>query len=139
MPLLWVILATAVTLGILFALLSYSLFRFQRQIRQQFEQKFQDANQIIQEGRPPVTWTQRERQQIGTLQSRGESAAKVARVGERSKRRCLQQLRLLIRFLDNGRFYDSLETRQMMVERLAEIYEQWRQEPWERLINREIE
>lgn len=134
MELLWMILATALILGLLIALISYSLFWFQRRMARQFEQKFQDAHQILQGGRPPDAWVQSARAQVKKVRSHGKNGSAPARVGERAKQRCLHQLRLLIRFLENGRFYDSLATRELMVERLWEIHAQWRQEPWEHLI-----
>lgn len=132
MTLLWISIAAAVGLGLVFALINYSLFWFQRQAGHQFEEKFQDATQIIQSGLPPPSWTKKARQQI---HHSGKNADQIARIGNQAKRRCLQQLHALLGVLENGRFYDSLETRQMLVEKLADIYAQWQHEPWERLIN----
>lgn len=129
MTLLASIVAAAVALGVLFALISYSLLWLQRQAGRQFEQKFADANQIIQTGRPPVAWVQKERRQIETLSPPGKDARASARIGNRAKRHCLHQLHHLTRFLENGRFYDSLETRESIVEQLQAIHEQWLTQP----------
>lgn len=134
MSLFWIILATAVTFGILFALIGYALLWLQRRTSRQFEQLFQDANQIIQEERPPAAWVQRERNQVKRRRSPNKNAAAQTGVGIRAKRRCLHQLRVLIHFLENGRFYDSLVTRDLMVERLWAIHEQWLKEPAEYFI-----
>lgn len=131
MSLFLIILAIAVTFGILFALISYVLIWFQRRTSRQFEQLFQDANQIIQEERPPAAWVQRERNQLKRWRSPDKHTAAETGVGNRAKRRCLHRLRVLIRFLENGRFYDSLATRDLMVERLWAIHEQWLKEPVE--------
>ena len=131
MSLFWIILAIAVTFGILFALISYALIWFQRRTSRQFEQLFQDANQIIQEERPPAAWVQRGRNQVKWRRSPNKDTAAQMDVGNRAKRRCLHRLRVLIRFLENGRFYDSLATRDLMVERLWAIHEQWLKEPME--------
>ncbi|RIK43922.1 MAG: hypothetical protein DCC55_04025 [Chloroflexi bacterium] len=135
MTLLWVILATALTLGLLFALITYSLFWLQRRAARQFEQKFQDANQLIQGGRPPAAWVQSERAQVKKMRSQGKNGAAQARIGARARQRCLRNLRALIHFLGDGRFYDSLETRELIVERLWGIHGQWLQEPWEYFID----
>jgi len=130
-----IILGTAVGLGVLFAMIGYSLLWLQRQAGRQFEQKFHDATQIIQAGHPPAAWVQREHEQVKKWRSQNKSAAAIARVGARAKRRCLHQLRVLIHFLENGRFYDSLETRELIVERLWEIHGQWLKDPWEHFTN----
>jgi len=129
MTLLGSIIAAAVALGVLFALISLSLFWLQRQAGRQFEQKFADANQIIQTGRPPAAWAQKERRQIERLRTLDKEATAMARIGNRAKRRSLNQLHRLTRFLENGRFYDSLETRELMVEQLQAIHEQWLTQP----------
>lgn len=134
MTLLGIIVAAAVTLGGIFALISYSLFRLQRQAGHQLEQKFADANQIIQTGRPPTAWTQQGRRQIEKLRHQGRTAGAAARVGNRVQQRCLHRLRALVHFLENGRFYDSLETREQLVEKLWEIHEQWRADSWEHFL-----
>lgn len=66
MLLFWILLATAVAFGLLLALISYSLLWFQRRSSRQFEQLFQDANQILQAERPPAAWVQSERNQVNT-------------------------------------------------------------------------
>ncbi len=125
MSLFWVLLATAVTFGLLFALISYSLLWLQRRASRQFEQLFQDANQILQTERPPATWVQSEHHPLKTGRRQHNQGALRTRLGARAKRRCLRQLRALIQFLENGRFYDSPETRDLMVDRLWAIHEQW--------------
>jgi hypothetical protein len=135
MTLWWILAITVVSFGVLFALFSYSLLWWQRRVGRQFEQNFADANQIIQTRRPPTAWVQPARLQAKRLQDRGGDPVTLARTGKRARQRCLQRLRGLIRLLENGRFYDSLETRALIVEKLEEVYGQWLHEPWEWLVN----
>ncbi|MBX3011719.1 MAG: hypothetical protein KF832_09425 [Caldilineaceae bacterium] len=134
MTLIWIILAAAIGMGLIFALISLSFVWLQRQAGRQFEEKFQDANHIAQSERPPPAWRAHTRQLLQENQARGQRTAQLDRVGNRAKKRYLRQLQALIGFLENGRFYDSLATRQELVDRLKDIHAQWQQLPWEELI-----
>jgi hypothetical protein len=120
--------------GLTLALLRLSLYWLQRQTARQFEARFREANEIIQGGCPPEPWVSAYRQRIDHLRRTGKSTQALQRVGTRAQKTCLRKLDTLAEFLENGRFYESLETRTLLVDELYAIRDRWAASSWEMLL-----
>jgi hypothetical protein len=134
MVLLLVVFLFALCFGLVVALLRLSLQRMQKQAAAQLAAHFDDADTIIRSGRAPASWVSTYRQQLDKMRNAGKSDRAIQRVGVRAQKACLRQLNFLVNFLENGRFYDSLETREMMVDALRAVHEQWSTSSWEELL-----
>lgn len=135
MTFLLILLLFALGLGLVMTLFVLSLTRIQSQTARQFEERVQDANQIMQSERAPTSWVTRERRQIERLRRAGKDDQAIARVGRRAQQRCRRQLASLINFLENGQFYDTLETRAMMIDALSNVAEKWATASWEAVVD----
>jgi hypothetical protein len=134
MVFLFVLLLFALGFGLIIALLRLSLYWVQKQAARQFEDRFREADEIIQWGKAPESWVISYRQRIDHMRRTGKSERAIQRLGTRAKKQCLQQLNSLIKFLENGRFYESLETRELMVDALYAIHDRWAASSWEILL-----
>jgi hypothetical protein len=134
MVLLLVILLLALCFGLVLTLLRLSLHRMQKRAAEQLAARFHEADEIIRWGRAPESWVCPYRQEIARMRSAGKSNRAIQRVGARAQKICLRRLHFLVTFLENGRFYDSLATREMMVDALRAVHEQWSAASWEALL-----
>jgi hypothetical protein len=96
--------------------------------------QFQAVEQIVNEGRPPESWLQPYRQKIERLHQRGASAVDIEREGREAQRHCLQRLDQLIRFLKDGSFYDSPESKVTVLETMEERRAEWAAQGWQALM-----
>jgi hypothetical protein len=134
MVFLLVLLLFALGFGLMIALLRLSLYWLQKQTARHFENRFGEANEIIRWGRAPEPWVRTYRQRIDHMRRTDKSHLAIQRLGARAQKDCLRRLRSLVKFLENGRFYDSLETRTMMVDALWAVHNQWAASSWEILL-----
>jgi len=133
MSVLLILLLVALGFGLILALISLSLLRFKRQAGEQLTIKFQEANKIVNQQQVPEAWLAPFRQQLEKARRSGSPEKTVERVGERAKKHVLKELKSLIQFLENGQFYDSLETRTMLVDALKAQQQAWADHNWQAL------
>jgi hypothetical protein len=134
MVFLFVLLLFALGFGLTIALLRFSLYWLQKQAARQFEDRFREADEIIQWGRVPESWVSTYRQRIDHMRRTGQSEQAIQRLGRRAQKQCLRRLDSLVKFLENGRFYESLETRELMVDTLYAVHDRWTASSWETLL-----
>ena len=164
MPILLVVILFACAIGIVIALLTLSIQRISRRVIEQYRDRLDDANTIVNQGRPPDSWVQPFRERIGAAKagregtgvkreresslptSRGfsplhflthRSARSVEQVGEQARGQCLKRLKRLISFMEKGQFYDDDETREIVVKTLRVEYDRWTSCHWSELVRSE--
>ena len=109
-------------IGIVFALIMISLNKITARVFEQYGVRLKDANFIVNQGRPPESWVEPFRRQLAETTSGQDSST---RIGERAKRLCLKRLKLLLRFMEKGKFYDNERTRATVLRSLRREYERW--------------
>ena len=147
MPILVVIILFACAIGIVLALITLSLQRISGRVVEQYRQRLDDANTIMNQGSPPDSWVEQFRLQIeesrsGTARTSeskifslgGGREASAEEIGEKARKRCLKRLRMLTSFMEKGNFYDEDRTKDMVVTSLRSMYEKWGSCPWEDLV-----
>ena len=65
MPILLVVILFACFIGIVLALITLSLNRISGRVIEQYREKLDDANAIMNQGSPPDSWVEKYRQRIG--------------------------------------------------------------------------
>ncbi|MYC93592.1 MAG: hypothetical protein F4X14_01355 [Caldilineaceae bacterium SB0661_bin_32] len=147
MPILVVIILFACAIGIVLALITLSLQRISGRVVEQYKQKLDDANTIINQNAPPDSWVQPFRARIGErpdgvpyapgeaifyfVKGRDRSAEEI---GEQARKHCLKRLRMLTSFMEKGNFYDDDRTKEMVVNSLKSEYDKWASCHWTDLV-----
>ncbi len=147
MPLLLVIFLFACVIGIVLALITLSLQRISGRALKQFKARLNDADTIVNQGQVPESWIHPFRQRLEEVRpasvvlrataGRDKDERAVARIEERAKKHCLKKLRSLIEFMENGQFYDSVETRETVLKTLKTQHDEWASSDWRALVQRE--
>ena len=149
MPLLLAVILFACVIGIVLALITLSLQRISGRVIEQYKEKLDDANSIMEQGVPPDSWVEQFRRRLGeaATESPGSSSQKsiaskmigreksVEQIGEQARRQCLKRLKTLTAFMAKGNFYDDDQTREMVVDSLKNVNDKWSSCHWADLIN----
>ena len=77
---------------------------------------------IVETGRVPAQWKKPFQRRLS--QARGNTAREAA-IRQEAQAAYLQKLDALIRYLEHSKLVDSEETRQVVLERLAQVRETW--------------
>ena len=138
MPLLLLVILFACVIGIALALITLSLQRISGRVIDQYKDRLDDANSIVNQRRPPESWIQPFKQRLEGAASGSQEKSpprdqdgatrrddSVERIGEQAKRLCLKRLKTLIAFMEKGKFYDGDETREVVLNSLRSEYERW--------------
>ena len=132
--LLVILLVLVICMGLVIALIQlttrWALFRATRQI----EHRFRAAEAIVNEGQVPEMWVRSFRQRIDKIRQSGGTDDDIERVGRQAHQHCLRQLDSLIRFLQDKDFFDSPETRSIVLKSLHQQRDKWATEGWQALI-----
>ena len=153
MPILLVIILFACAIGIVLALITLSLSRISGRVVEQYKQKLDDANTVINQNAPPNSWVQPFRARIedaraGNLNSSQDAffaffkgrERTVEEIGEQTRKHCLKRLKMLTSFMEKGNFYDEDRTKAMVVNSLKSEYDRWTTCHWTDLVpDRETE
>lgn len=147
MPILVVIILFACAIGVVLALITLSLQRISGRVVEQYKQKLDDANTIINQNAPPDSWVQPFRARIGErpdgvsyspgeaifyfVKGRDRSAEEI---GEQARKHCLKRLKMLTSFMEKGNFYDEDRTKEMVVNSLKSEYDKWASCHWTDLV-----
>jgi len=137
-PILVVIILFACAIGIVLALITLSLSRISGRVVEQYKQKLDDANTVINQNAPPDSWVRPFRARIddaraGRLNSsqdaffslfRGRDRS-VEEIGEQARKHCLKRLKMLTSFMEKGNFYDEDRTKVMVVNSLKSEHDRW--------------
>lgn len=147
MPILVVIILFACAIGIVLALITLSLSRISGRVVEQYKEKLDDANTIINQNAPPDSWVQHFRARIeghpdGVPYSPGEAVfyfvkgrdRSAEEIGEQARKHCLKRLRMLTSFMAKGSFYDDDRTKEMVVNSLKSEYDKWASCHWTDLV-----
>lgn len=147
MPILVVVILFACAIGIVLALITLSLQRISGRVVEQYRQRLDDANTIMNQGSPPDSWVEHFREQIegsrsGKARSSGSKFfslgggrdATAEEIGERARKHCLKRLRILTSFMEKGNFYDEDRTKDMVVTSLKSEYDRWASCHWADLV-----
>ena len=149
MPLLLAVILFACVIGIVLALITLSLQRISGRVIEQYKERLDDANSIMEQGVPPDSWVEQFRRRIG--ETTGESPVSSSQksiasktigreksaeqIGEQARRQCLKRLKTLTSFMAKGNFYDGDQTREMVVDSLKNVHDKWSSCHWADLIN----
>ncbi|MDE0141278.1 MAG: hypothetical protein OXI80_11265 [Caldilineaceae bacterium] len=147
MPILVVIILFACAIGIVLALITLSLQRISGRVVEQYKQKLDDANTIINQSAPPDTWVQPFRARMkgrpdGVSYTPGEAIFYFVKgrdrsadeIGEQARKHCLKRLKMLTSFMEKGNFYDDDRTKEMVVKSLKSEYDEWASCHWSDLV-----
>ena len=126
-----------VCIGLVIFLLKLTTYRVVSRVTQQVESGFRAADEIVNQKRVPEIWLRPFRQRIDEIRHSGRSDD-IEHVSRRAYKHCLRQLDSLIRFFQDGDFFDSPETRAMVLESLREQREKWAAEDWKALTESEL-
>lgn len=150
MPILVVIILFACAIGIVLALITLSLSRISGRVVEQYKQKLDDANRIINENVPPDSWVQPFRARIEDARAGNLNASQdaffalfkgrnrsVDEIGEQTRKHCLKRLKMLTSFMEKGNFYDEDRTKAMVVNSLKSEYDRWTTCHWTDLVSDE--
>ena len=149
MPLLLAVILFACVIGIVLALITLSLQRISGRVIEQYKERLDDANLIMEQGVPPDSWVEQFRRRIGDPASESPVSSSqksfasnmigreksVEQIGEQARRQCLKRLKTLTSFMAKGNFYDGDQTREMVVDSLKNVYDKWSSCHWADLIN----
>lgn len=150
MPILVVIILFACAIGIVLALITLSLQKISGRVVEQYRQRLDDANTIMNQGSPPESWVEHFRQQIEGSRS-GKAPASGSKffslgggrdatdeeIGERARKHCLKRLKMLTSFMEKGNFYDEDRTKNMVITSLKSEYEKWASCHWADLVQKD--
>ena len=147
MPILLVVILFACAIGIVLALITLSLQRVSGRVVEQYRQRLDDANTIMNQGSPPESWVEEFRVQIEGSSSREDSPSKGAsfslgggrnasaeEIGEKARKHCLKRLKVLTSFMEKGNFYDEDRTKEMVVSSLKAKQDRWASCHWAELV-----
>ena len=147
MPILVVIILFACAIGIVLALITLSLQRISGRVVEQYRQRLDDANTIMNRGSPPDSWVEQFRSRIeGARSGNGRTSeskifslgggreASADEIGEKARKHCLKRLKMLTSFMEKGNFYDEDRTKNMVVTSLRAEYEKWGSCHWADLV-----
>ena len=147
MPILVVIILFACAIGIVLALITLSLSRISGRVVEQYKQKLDDANTVINQSAPPDSWVRPFRTRIedaraGNLNSSQDAffaffkgrERSLEEIGEQARKHCLKRLKMLTSFMEKGNFYDEDRTKNMVVNSLKSEYERWTACHWTDLV-----
>ena len=147
MPILVVIILFACAIGIVLALITLSLSRISGRVVEQYKQKLDDANTVINQSAPPDSWVQPFRTRIedaraGNLNSSRDAffaffkgrERSLEEIGEQARKHCLKRLKMLTSFMEKGNFYDEDRTKNMVVTSLKSEYGRWTTCHWTDLV-----
>jgi len=122
-----------IVMGIICSLLIYFTNKFTRQAITRFEVRFKDADQIINQNQVPEDWIGGYRRKIDQFQTSGESSEKIDRIGKGAKRSVLNKIDSLYKLMEIGKFYDSTETKLMVLNTLEQRKMDWQERNWQDL------
>ncbi|MCY4411670.1 MAG: hypothetical protein OXC27_14535 [Caldilineaceae bacterium] len=139
MPLLLAVILFACVIGIVLALITLSLQRISGRVIEQYKERLDDANSIMDQGLPPDAWVEQFRKRIEGAaddSSPGSSPQGIPsltlgrdksaeEIGEQARRHCLKRLKTLTSFMEKGKFYDEDQTRDTVVKSLKNVYDMW--------------
>lgn len=147
MPILVVVILFACAIGIVLALITLSLQRISGRVVEQYRQRLDDANMIMNQGFPPDSWVEQYRAKIegsrsGPARSSGKTISPLGvgrdatdeEIGEKARKHCLKRLRILTSFMEKGNFYDEDRTKEMVVTSLKSEYDRWATCHWADLV-----
>ncbi len=139
MPLLLAVILFACVIGIVLALITLSLQKISGRVIEQYKERLDDANSIMEQGLPPDSWVEQFRRRIegAADDSSPDSSPKGIpsmtlgsdksdeQIGEQARRHCLKRLKTLTSFMEKGKFYDEDQTRDTVVKSLKNVYDMW--------------
>jgi hypothetical protein len=131
MPILLTLLIFAVILGFAIFLVRATMLWTLNQARHQFENRFHAAETIVNLKQVPEDWISAYRQRIEKIKDRGGNQSEIESQGKKAQGFCLKQMKSLIKFLQNGNFYDDDDTRFMVMDTLQAQYNLWLKSSWE--------
>lgn len=147
MPILLVVILFACVIGIVLALITISLQKISGRVVEQYKERLDDANDIMESGVPPHSWVEKYRKRIEGADgvspddSQGPVASSaqgwdesVEKTGEQARRHCLKRLKTLTSFMEKGNFYDEDATRDMVVKSLKAEQDRWTTCHWAELL-----
>jgi hypothetical protein len=134
MSTLLVALILALVLGVVVFLLTYTLNRIAGQVTRHFNARFRAADEIINQDRVPEDWIKEHHRKIQQAESKGRGEAEIERLGRRAKNDVIKRIKRLRKFLDSGNYYDSLKTKEMVLETLYEQEQRWSEDHWQDLL-----
>jgi hypothetical protein len=129
-----ILLVLAITLGLVIFLLTYTLNRIAGLITGHFNAQFRAAEEIINQDRVPLDWIKKYQDKIDQLERKGGTGTEIDRFGRRAKKDLIKRVKALRKFLDTGKYYDSLMTKERVLEELHEREERWSASPWQDLL-----
>ena len=109
-------------IGIVLALITISLKKVTGRVLEQYRDRLEDANSIVNQRRPPDSWMEPFRQR---MEGSASGDVTTERIGEQAKKDCLKRLKSLIKFMEKGQFYDNERTRENVLESLKSEYGRW--------------
>lgn len=134
-----VVILFACVIGVVLALVTLSLQRIGGRVVEKYRDRIDDANAIVNGGRPPESWVQPIRQQMERAEQQEALGGgpgrrnKVDQIEVKARRLFLKKLKSLISFMEKGNFYDGDDTREMVVTTLRSEYGRWASCDWSEL------
>jgi len=101
--------------------------------------RLREIDQIVNQDRVPEGWIRPYLQQIARLQAMAGTDAQIARLTEIARKRCLANIRELIRHAERMSVTRSEAGKERLQASLREHAAQWRAEAWEDQIAAEVE
>ncbi len=135
MPDIFVLLLFALLLGVFIFLIRYTAYFVSRRAAERFGGQFAVIEEIINQGKVPEAWLKSYRVKIARLEQAGAGEAKVQRLGRQAKAQFTRRLKRLYDHLEHGEFYDSDETKIMVLETLREREADWQASDWRDLFS----
>lgn len=120
--------------GLVIALIQLTTRWVMSRATRRFECRLRAVEEIVNEERVPEMWIRSSCQRIHEIRRSDGTDDEIERVGRRAHTHCLHQLDSLMCFLQDGNFFDSPETRAMVLEALHERRDTWVAGGWQALI-----
>ena len=107
--------------------------------RRAYRSRLWEIDLIVNQDRVPEDWIRSYLQQIARLQTMPGTDAQIARLTEIARKRCMANVRELIRYAERMTVTRSETARERLLTALREQAAEWRTEAWEDQIAAEIE
>lgn len=139
MSILLAVVLFACVIGVVLALITLSLQRISGRILDQYKDRLDEANTILNGGLPPEAWVAPFRKRIEAAAAGPQGGVQAAdgpleQIGERARRQFLKRLKSLIKFMEKGNFYDEDRTRKVVLEQLTSVQRRWTSCHWSELV-----
>lgn len=127
------IIMVVVATGVMYLVIRWAVNYVQRFI----ENKIKAFEQIVNQEKVPVEWSQPFVKRIEKLEQAGKNQSRIAQIKQRAKAKCMRNLEELINYADKANLAADYDAKRIMLQELNKMQQIWQGQTWDEMLTTE--